>query len=187
MSSSTATPEFPGFDTLRIHNEYLYWAAKPRFVPFILKSFINSFFVIGFAVFWLSVTRPSDKESGNQASWLFTLLGLLPLLLVVFQVVSKLIGFPATWYGYTDRRILIKNGGFSTAFVSLDYAQLISTEVSVSAIEKLFGVGTIRFFSGKTTTDDNVSKRLYDEWVAIPEPYAVLKALQEQAAKQPRR
>jgi hypothetical protein len=52
-------------------------------------------------------------------------------------------------------------------------------EVSVSFIEKIFNVGTIKFFSGKLEDNDGTTIKVYDRWEAIPNPYAIFKQVKQ--------
>jgi hypothetical protein len=40
-------------------------------------------------------------------------------------------------------------------------------------------VGTIRFFSGRTLTDEGNTTKLYDTWTAIEDPYQVFKLVKQ--------
>lgn len=46
-------------------------------------------------------------------------------------------------------------GLISTDFKTIDYEKISDIEVNVNVIERLFNVGTIRSFSGRTKTDVN--------------------------------
>jgi hypothetical protein len=57
---------------------------------------------------------------------------------------------------------------------TIDYDKISDIEVTVSLVEKMYNVGTIRFFSGRTQTDEgNTTSKLYDSWNAIENPYEV--------------
>jgi len=45
--------------------------------------------------------------------------------------------------------------------------------VTVNIIERAFNVGTIKFLSGGTETNDGTATKLYDRWKAIQNPYEV--------------
>ena len=52
-------------------------------------------------------------------------------------------------------------------------------EVEANAVEQIYKVGTIKFFSGSTEIDDGAISKLYDVWTAIENPHELFKMLQE--------
>ncbi len=51
--------------------------------------------------------------------------------------------------------------------------------VKANIIERLFGVGTIRFFTGKTYVYEGTTKKIYDQWESIPNHHDVFKSVQK--------
>lgn len=60
-------------------------------------------------------------------------------------------------------------------FLQQFHDKISDIEVTVNFVERAFNVGTIRFFSGRTETNDGVTSKLYDKWEAIANPYEVFK------------
>jgi hypothetical protein len=46
-------------------------------------------------------------------------------------------------------------------------------------VEKIYNVGTIRFYSGRTLTDDGNTTKLYDSWSAIKNLYDLFKMVKQ--------
>lgn len=74
---------------------------------------------------------------------------------------------------------MMRTGFIGTDFKSIDYDKISDIEVTVNVVERAFNVGTIKFFSGRTQTDDGVTSKLYDRWEAIPNVYEVFKKVKQ--------
>jgi hypothetical protein len=72
---------------------------------------------------------------------------------------------------------MIKSGALGFDIVSLEYAKISSIELKINFIEKLFKVGSIRFFSGKIDNDEGNLKKIYDSFESISNPTEVFKQI----------
>jgi hypothetical protein len=73
----------------------------------------------------------------------------------------------------------MRTGFIGTDFKSIDYDKISDIEVTVNFVERAFNVGTIKFFSGRTETNDGTTKKLYDRWEAISTPYEIFKRVKQ--------
>src|SRR5690606_12527937 len=118
-------------------NERIIWVEKPQFVPFIFSEFLDWGTVIlvlicfGIALF--------AKTSGSYVGWIFAaaLLGKS-----LYNLIYRTLSYTNTYYGYSDKRVLIRNGFIGIDYKIVDYDKIFDTQVTVSVIEKLYGVGT---------------------------------------------
>jgi hypothetical protein len=67
---------------------------------------------------------------------------------------------------------MMRSGFWGINFNSIDYDKISDIQVTVNPIEKIFGVGTIRFSAGKVNTK---GYPLTDDFIAIENPYDVFK------------
>jgi hypothetical protein len=74
---------------------------------------------------------------------------------------------------------MVRTGFIGIDFKSIDYDKISDIEVTVNVVERAFHVGTIKFFSGRTQTDDGVTTKLYDRWEAIPNVYEIFKKVKQ--------
>jgi hypothetical protein len=74
---------------------------------------------------------------------------------------------------------MMRTGFIGTDFKIIDYDKISDIEVTVNVIERAYNVGTIKFFSGRTKTDDGNTTKLYDNWEAIPGPYEVFREVKQ--------
>ena len=74
---------------------------------------------------------------------------------------------------------MMRSGFIGTDFKIIDFDKISDIEVTVSFVEKIYNVGTIKFFSGRTQTDDGNTSKLYDSWSAIENPYEVFKMVKQ--------
>lgn len=74
---------------------------------------------------------------------------------------------------------MMRTGFIGTDFKTIDYDKISDIEVNVNVIERIFNVGTVRFFSGRTQTDEGNTTKLYDKWISIKDPYDVFKLVKQ--------
>jgi uncharacterized membrane protein YdbT with pleckstrin-like domain len=163
----------PEFEHIKEQDETLLWAKKPRLAPFVLISlFFASLIVLSqmaslySAVFNLAVyDKPlSDELFSNTFTFL-----LVALVVCTWQYLA----YKNESYAYSNKRIMVKTGVFNTDFIAVEYKKIIEVSVTINPIENMFGVGTVRFFTGKT--DKNGSS--YDCWQCVENPYEVMKEM----------
>lgn len=77
---------------------------------------------------------------------------------------------------------MIRTGFIGIDIKSIDYDKVSDIEVTVNVLEKIFSAGSIRFFSGRTETNDGTTTKLYDKWEAISDPYGVFKRVKQVSA-----
>jgi hypothetical protein len=95
------------------------------------------------------------------------------------QFLKKLFSYGNTSYAFINKRVMMRTGFIGTDFKSIDYDKISDIEVTVRFVERAFNVGTIRFFSGRTQTDEGRTTKLYDIWEAISNPYEVFKQVKK--------
>lgn len=168
----------PEFDSVKDDNEEILWIDKPNFVPYVLNGFgLAGGALVFFAIYYFGyINVKTDDGSMEHFNWVFA--G-LPIILFLWEFFRKILSYSNTRYAYTNKRVMMRTGFIGTDFKSIDYDKISDIEVTVNVVERLFNVGTIRFFSGRTEVKDDVTTNLYDRWEAIPLPYAVFKKVKQ--------
>ena len=179
MTSKNNKILLPEFESIKDHNEVILWTGKPKFIPFIFTGILGGIFTIAFAVVWLLTARDFGSNIDSNSTNYFWLFGLIPLLAGLFAFLIKVFSFSNTSYSYSDKRVMMRSGFIGTDFKTIDYDKISDIEVTVSVVEKIYNVGTIRFFSGRTQTDEGNTTKLYDSWSAIENPYEVFKMVKQ--------
>ena len=179
MTSINNKDLLPEFESIKDHNEVILWTGKPKFIPFIFTGILGGIFTIAFAVVWLLTARDFGSNIDSNSTNYFWLFGLIPLLAGLFAFLIKVFSFSNTSYSYSDKRVMMRSGFIGTDFKTIDYDKISDIEVTVSVVEKIYNVGTIRFFSGRTQTDEGNTTKLYDSWSAIENPYEVFKMVKQ--------
>ena len=178
MASAFDKNLLPEFDSIKDKDERIIWTGRPIFVPYILSGLWAYSLYILFSIIWFALgtqVKPENDSSGGLGIWL----SLLPLALFLFKFFSRLFSFSNTCYAYSDKRVMMRTGFIGTDFKIIDYDKISDVEVTVNFIERAYNVGTIKFFSGRTKTDDGNTTKLYDDWEAIPNPYEVFKQVKQ--------
>jgi membrane protein YdbS with pleckstrin-like domain len=168
----------PEFDSVKDSDESIQWTGKPRFIPYLISGALNSLYLLAFGAVWIVLNYnviPSENSSFNYF-WMF---GLVPLGQGVFTFLKILLSYTNTAYGYSNKRVMMRTGFIGTDFKVIDYDKISDIEVTVNIIERYYNVGTIRFFSGRTQTDENNTAKLYDSWIAIENPYQIFKLVKQ--------
>jgi len=178
MASTKDKELLPEFESIKDDKEEILWTGKPKFIPFIFTGISGGIFIVSFAIVWLLTTRNFGSNDNNSPSY-FWLFGLIPLIAGLFAFLKKVFSFSNTAYSYSDKRVMMRSGFIGTDFKTIDYDKISDIEVTVSVIEKMYNVGTIRFFSGRTQTDEGNTTKLYDSWSAIENPYEVFKMVKQ--------
>lgn len=179
MASTNSKDLLPEFESIKDDKEEILWTGKPKFIPFIFTSVLGGIIIIGFSIFWIFTARNLGSIGDNNSPSYFWLLGLIPLIAGLFAFLKKVVSFPNTAYSYSDKRVMMRSGFIGTDFKTIDYDKISDIEVTVSVIEKMYNVGTIRFYSGRTQTDEGNTTKLYDSWSAIENPYEVFKMVKQ--------
>lgn len=164
------------FDRIKDDAEEILWTDKPKFVPYIITTLSLGAGVLIFVGFSYSIARNSFIENGRNDN-IFLLFLLLPFVFFLFNFLSKLFSYSNTRYAYSSRRVMIRSGFIGTDFKIIDYDKISDIQVTVNFVERLFNVGTIRFYSGRTESDEGTIVKVYDRWEAIANPYEVFKQL----------
>ena len=168
----------PDFDSVKDDDEEILWTEKPKFIPYAISGLAAGFGIIIFvAISYIMVKNAKDGEglSGNS----FLLFTAIPVVFFLWTFLQKLFSYSNTSYALTNKRVMVRTGFVGTDFKSIDYDKISDVEVTVNAIERAFNVGTIKFFSGRTQTDDGVTTKLYDRWEAIPNVYGIFKKVKQ--------
>lgn len=168
----------PEFDSVKDDNEEILWTGKPKFIPYAITGLGLGFGAFVFVAIYYAMTANVKNEDGTTGNfnWLFAA---IPLGFSLFEFFKKLFSYNNTRYAYTNKRIMMRTGFIGTDFKSIDYDKISDMEVTVNVIERIFNVGTIRFYSGRTETNDGTTTKLYDRWEAISNPYELFKQVKQ--------
>lgn len=177
MSSTFDRNLLPEFNSVKDNDEEIQWIGKPKFIPYIFSGIAIGLFAIG--VVWLLAAINFKSDDGSNASPFFWLFGLIPLLQGLYVFLNRLLSYSNTAYAYSNKRVMMRTGFIGTDFKTIDYDKISEIEVTVNIIERMYNVGSIRFFSGRTQTDEGNTTKLYDVWSAIENPYEVFKMVKQ--------
>jgi hypothetical protein len=169
----------PEFDSIKDENEEILWTGKPKFAPYIFTGVFFAVVTIAIGLIWLLAARNFTSNNVNGKGDYFWLFGLIPMVQGLYVFLKKALSFSNTAYAYSNKRVMMRTGFIGTDFKSIDYDKISDMEVTVNIIERICNVGTIRFFSGRTQTDEGNTTKLYDNWNAIENPYEVFKMLKK--------
>lgn len=179
MSSTFDKNLLPEFDSVKDNDEEILWTGKPKFIPYVFRGLGAGLFTLAFGIVWILTTINIKSDDGSSVSPFFWLFGLLPLLQGLYVFLNRLLSFSNTAYGYSNKRVMMRTGFIGTNFKTIDYDKISDIEVTVNIIERMYNIGSIRFFSGRTQTDEGNTTKLYDVWSAIENPYEVFKMVKQ--------
>ncbi len=173
------TKSLSRFESIRESNEEIFWVGKPAFVPFLVTGI--PFLIFGLiwgAIDYYAFILPMGKGNGRFLGFAipFFALHLAPLWLSILNILRLFLVHGNTFYAFSNKRLLARTGFWGTDFKTVDYDKIFDLEVNVNPVESMLGVGTIRAFSGRTTSK---GARIYDRFVAISNPYEVFKRIKE--------
>ena len=178
METTTLTPltTIPQqFDAVKDSNERIAWIGKPALVPFIMSGL--PFLIFG--LLWGAFDMFFIMNLGSNMLWFaipFFAIHMFPCYGSILNILRLMLVHGNTYYGITDKRLMLRSGFWGTDFKAIDYDKIVDLEVNVNPIENMFGVGSIRAFSGDTTSKGS---RVYDTFVGVQQPYEVFKKIKE--------
>ncbi len=167
----------PEFDSIKDDDEKILWTDKPKFIPYAITALGLGFGVLIFVSFYYAMAKNINEggAAGNFSIWFVA----LPVALFLFSFLIKIFSYSNTSYAFTNKRVMVRSGFIGTDFKIIDYDKISDIEVSVNFIERAFNVGTIKFYSGRTESNDGITTKLYDRWESISNPYEVFKQLKK--------
>lgn len=149
------------FEAIREAHEELLWVERPNWLDFIITS-SGIFLLVAIAwglLDWFIIS--ALLEQGKPVAIGFIFLHASPVWLAALNIIRLILVHGNTYYGFSNRRVLWHSGFLGTDFHTLDFDQIKRADVSVNPLQKLLGLGTVRFNTIK--------------FVGIKKPYAVLK------------
>ena len=177
MASKFDQNLLPGFDSVKDDDEEILWIDKPKFIPYAFTGLAAGFGIVIFVAMYFLVNRAFEQigTSNTFSIWFVA----IPVGLSLFTLLQKLFSYSNTSYALTNKRVMMRTGFMGTDFKSIDYDKISDIEVTVNFVERAFNVGTIKFFSGRTQTNDATTTKLFDNWEAISNPYEVFKQVKK--------
>lgn len=157
MSKYTNMDYVPTETNPLISGEKELWSGKPKKKAFVLNQILG---MAPIAIIWLLIDGGiimafigGMKEEGEFAQTLmfiipFFALHLMPVWIWLYQVLTANKKWQNTKYYVTDKRIIIQNGLFASNFQSIYYKDIKNVNLHVGIVDKILGVGDIRFDMG---------------------------------------
>jgi membrane protein YdbS with pleckstrin-like domain len=168
----------PEFDSIKDDNEEILWTDKPKFIPYAITALGLGVGVFIFVGIYYAMTKNignEDGTTGNFSIWFVA----IPVTIFLLNFLNKIFSYSNTSYAFTNKRVMVRSGFIGTDFKIIDYDKISDIQVTVNFIERIFNVGTIKFYSGRTEVNDGITSKLYDRWEAIADPYEVFKQLKK--------
>ena len=178
MSSPLNEVLLPSFESVKDDDEEILWIGKPKFLPYAITGIGAGVGIVIFIVISYLITKDFKSEDGKIngfSSWILA----LPVVLFLWQFLTKIFSYSNTAYAYSTKRVMMRSGFIGTGFKSIDYDKISDIEVTVNVVERVFNVGTIKFFSGRTETSEGTTSKLYDRWEGISNPYEIFKQVKK--------
>lgn len=174
MSQDPEVP--PDFAAICEPEEKLLWHGRPMFWPYVAHAVPIVLLGVAWAAAELDMLPPFVSAFSRHLTRAPLLLRLVPAALCILHGLGVALAHVNTGYAYSNRRLLIRSGLVATSVTTADYDRIQEMEVTVGFVERLFGAGTIRAFSGRTGQG---GRPAYDQFVSIANPYDVFRALKQ--------
>lgn len=165
------------------------WSGKPKKKAFILNQILGMapiaiiwlLFDGGFITMFFSGMGEESNEIGNMLFFLvpFFALHLMPVWIWLSQVFTANKKWQNTKYYVTDKRIIIQNGLFAENYQSIYYKDIRNVNLHVGIIDKMLGVGDIRFDLGYNFHSNKNSMNINAAFLDIENPMDIYPRLQK--------
>ena len=131
------------------------WSGKPKKKAFIINQILG---MAPIAILWLIIDgsiismmlSQNHEDMGNIMLFLipFFALHLAPVWIWLSQAITANKKWQNTQYFVTDKRIIIQNGFIAANYQSIYYKDIRNVNMHIGIIDKMLGVGDIRFDLG---------------------------------------
>ncbi len=131
------------------------WSGKPKKKAFIINQILG---MAPIAILWLAIDggiismffTQDHGEMGSMAWFLipFFAIHLAPVWIWLSQVITANKKWQNTQYYVTDKRIIIQNGFIAANYQTIYYKDIKNVNLHIGIIDKMLGVGDIRFDLG---------------------------------------
>ena len=106
-------------------------------------------------------------------------------------MITTTLSYFKIFYAITNKRVILQSGLIGRDFKSVDYDQIQNVSVKRGIFDVIFGIGSIRIFSGEMEMVSGGSRgnryggtrAKYDVFSHIPDSYSVLKLVQTHLSK----
>lgn len=166
----------PEFDAVKDDDEEILWTGTPNNIAFLLTGV--PFLLLGLV--WGSIDYFAFIRNIHNAPAGFTIpffaLHLFPFWGSILNIIRLYLVHDNTRYALSNKRLMMRSGFWGTDFKVIDYDKISDIDVNVNPIENMLGVGTLRAYSGRTSSRGG---RIYDRFIGIRDPYGILKKIKE--------
>lgn len=154
------------------------WIGKPKKKAFILNQILG---MAPIAIIWLLIDSGfifmflSNAEDGGNLFFLipFFALHLMPVWIWLSQVLTANKKWQNTQYYVTNKRIIIQNGLFASNYQSIYYKDIKNVNLHVGIIDKILGVGDIRFDLGYNVMTNKNAMNINAAFLDLENPMEV--------------
>lgn len=171
----------PDFESIRGKDEEILWSGRPAFVPFVAGGLFAGLpaIIIGLILLVSSHFSTYEVDSSRFGLLILWFVSLLSIGQGLWSIAYRVLSYNNTRYAYSNRRIIVRTGFFGTGFKSVDFDKITDIEVKVNFVERLYDVGTVQFFSGRTESNDDTVSKVYDKWHSVALPYELFRDVKE--------
>lgn len=154
------------FENMIEKDEQIQWVTKPKPVPLLYPFLPMVIMSIFGAIFYIC----NGFKLANISSVILNILFILtPFLffLTMHVLYSKQL------YAFSQKRIIIRYGFIKPYFKTIEYDEIIESEMKINILDKICHTGSITFFTGETREIQGGKKKVYYYWRAIENPHEV--------------
>ncbi|KXX70880.1 PH domain-containing protein [Flammeovirga sp. SJP92] len=168
------------FDLIKDKDEEILWEDKPVFLPFISVGIlqITLGLLIPLIIVLINYIGKFDLDYESY-HWNVLIIFGIQFLFGLYQIFYNIFNYSNTSFAFTNKRVMFSSGYSFVDFKTIDYDNILELEVKANFIEKMFNVGTIRFFNGRTKHDEGNTTKLYDEWNSIKDVLTVYQMVKQ--------
>jgi membrane protein YdbS with pleckstrin-like domain len=167
------------FQKIINNDEKILWHGGPKFLPYLLSSFVSvpfGIFILGFCALWINSTSSMTPDTLNPLTFFITPFVIVGLTLMLIPV-YRLLVHQSIKYAITDRRVMLQSGLIGKDFEIIDFDKIQNSYVNVGIIDKLFGggSGSISIDAGRLKSTKYGSRSHPYVLISVDNPYNVFK------------
>jgi hypothetical protein len=120
------------FEDIADRNERLLWVNKPKLLPYITIRALFALILIAVGLFMYI----NAKSKGGITNPLFSLSCFLPIAIGAWNIISALLAYPRTFFGYTEKKVLMQTVLEDKSSLLLKWIKLLKSLFAVTSLKE---------------------------------------------------
>jgi len=157
------------------YDEKILWVGKPEFKPYIIGSFLKEGAALLLFAIFVGFTFILSLLNKSEYGWnLILTFASIIIIISIYKILSKIIGYRKTKYVISDQMVLIKKGLLNN-IMTIGKDEIKFVDIKSTKIERKYNVGTIMLYTEEIVKSEDVENRKYYSLDSVKNPEDIIK------------